>query len=112
MMGLLEKWQEKFSGVAKMKYVNLTPRWTEILPTWLMMLEQSITGDCTNPDLVKENAKTELRRMAQGADNYNDLLAFVRAREDWTDKAVTWALEIGREIQENERTTVRESSDA
>lgn len=33
-----------------------------------MMYRQAILGDCTNPDLVKENATSELKRMAALAD--------------------------------------------
>jgi hypothetical protein len=79
-----------------------------------MMLEQSITGDCTDPDLVKLNAKTELRRMAEAADNYNDLVAYLRQSDtlNWDDEIFANAAKIGRSLNESERTTVRESNDA
>lgn len=94
-----------------MKYVNLTPRWAEILPTWLMMYRQGVTGDCSNPTLVMANAKAEFVRMAQAADNANDLIAFVRESEGWTDEAIKGAISIGRGINERERSTVKESQD-
>jgi hypothetical protein len=57
-----------------MKYVDLTPTWVEILPTWLMIFEQAARGDCTNPDLIKDNARAEFRRMVEAADNFNALV--------------------------------------
>jgi hypothetical protein len=92
-----------------MKYVNLTPRWTEILPTWLMMFEQAITGDCTNPDLVRANAKEELRRMAEAADKWNDIVAALRAR-GWSDETFESVLENGRALNETARTTEHEDA--
>lgn len=94
-----------------MKYVNLTPRWTEILPTWLMIFEQAITGDCTNPDLIRSNTKEELRRMAQGADNFNDIVAGLRFCEEATDEDIRRWIETGRKQNEIERTTIKESDD-
>ena len=55
----------------KVETIELTPSWQDILPTWLMMFEQAILGNCTNPDLIRANAKQELRRMAQAADKWN-----------------------------------------
>jgi len=83
-----------------MQYVNLVPRWTEILPTWLMMFEQAVTGGCTNPDLVKDNTKQELRRMAQAADNFNDLITYLRSSKtlDWDDEMFENAIQIGRSL--------------
>jgi hypothetical protein len=51
--------------------IDCTPTWAEILPTWLMLYRQAITGDCTNPTLVRENAEKEFRRMAEAADKWN-----------------------------------------
>ena len=53
------------------KYIDLTPTWAQILPTWLMMYRQAVLGDCTNPDLVKANAVKEFERMADAADKWN-----------------------------------------
>jgi hypothetical protein len=97
-------------GDEKMKYVNLTPRWTEILPTWWMILNDAIT--VKKPDQI-ERFTAEIERMAQGADNYNDLLTFLRRVEiDWTDSKIAYALQRGRALNERERNTVRETSDA
>jgi len=54
-----------------MRYVDCTPTWRAILPTWLMMYRQAIEGDCSNPDLIKANAIAEFERMADAADKWN-----------------------------------------
>jgi hypothetical protein len=36
-----------------------------------MMYRQAVQGDCSNPDLVRENAVTEFNRMAEAADKWN-----------------------------------------
>lgn len=81
-----------------MTYVDLTPKWVEILPTWLMMYRQAIKGDCTAPDLVKDNATKELTRMAQGADKFNALVAWMKDSEGWSDETIEDALAIGNNI--------------
>lgn len=93
------------------RHVNLTPRWTEILPTWLMLFEQAVTGNCMNPDLIKDNAKQEFRRMAEAADRYHDLLAGLRKQDAGynDDEAIKRLLTLGRKVQEAERNTVKES---
>jgi hypothetical protein len=63
------------------EYVDMTPTWRAILPTWLMMYKQAIEGDCTNPDLVKANARAEFFRMADAADQWNKHVAEVKAME-------------------------------
>jgi len=40
-----------------------------------MMYRQAVTGDCTNPSLVKANAIAEFTRMAEAADKWNALCA-------------------------------------
>ena len=55
-----------------MKYVDVTPRWVDILPTWLMLYRNAIEGSCTDPGLVRSNAVTELTRMAEAADKWNE----------------------------------------
>ena len=47
------------------EYIDITPTWEEILPTWLMLLEAGYTGRCANPSLTLSNAKAELQRMAR-----------------------------------------------
>jgi hypothetical protein len=89
------------------RYINLTPRWTEMLSSILMMYRQAVEGDCTNPDLVKDNMRKELERCAEGADRYGDLLAYLR-KEGWNDDRFRQALTIGRELNELERNTVKE----
>lgn len=89
------------------KYLNLTPRWSEMLPTILMMYRQAVEGNCMNPDLIKDNMRKELTRMADGCDRYGDLCRYLKA-EGWTDERLKQALEIGREQMELERNTVKE----
>lgn len=55
------------------QFVDVTPKWSEVLPTWLMLFQQAIEGDCSNPDLIKSNVRGELRRMAKAADQWNEL---------------------------------------
>ena len=100
--------QELVEGV---DYIDLTPTWKQILPTWLMMYGQAVTGDCSNPDLIKENATTELKRMAEAADNFNDLVTYLRQSDtlNWDDEMFANAISIGRSLQETERTTVKEA---
>jgi hypothetical protein len=61
------------------KFVDLTPTWQQILPTWLMMYRQAIAGDCSNPDLIKANAVSEFESMALGADRWNALTKFAES---------------------------------
>lgn len=52
--------------------VDLTPTWVQLLPMWLDMYRQAVVGNCTNPDLVINNARAEFTRMAEAADRWND----------------------------------------
>lgn len=98
-----------------MRYVNLTPRWTEILPMHRKLFEQVThpikprAGINANYQVVRDNFWAEVERMAQGADNFNDLVAYLRNIEGWTDDAIQVGLEAGQRYQERERTTVKES---
>lgn len=94
------------------QYVNLTPRWTEILPTWLMIYRQAINGNCMNPDLQLKNAREELTRMAQAADNYNDLVAGLRVSLLMNDTTIGETIKLGRKQQEIARTTIHEESES
>lgn len=95
-----------------MKYVNLTLRWTEILPTYRFMAEQVTTRDKpkngSNPNKVMMNFWDEMKRMAQAADNYGDLVAYLRNMEGWSDDTFQTAIEAGSRYLERERTTVKE----
>lgn len=83
--------------------INLTPRWAVILPTWLMMYRQAVTGDCSNPDVVKENATKEFERMAEAADRYANLVAYLRSpAEGWREDEIVNALEHGKQIRESQ----------
>lgn len=93
-----------------MKYINLIPRWAEILPTWLMLYESAVLGDHDEPAKAVESARDELKRMAKAADKFNDLVAALRD-EGWANSAFSLALTRGRELQEIERNTVRETED-
>lgn len=95
-----------------MKYVDLTPRWVEILPTWLMMVKQAAAGDCTNPDLVLDNATKEFFRMAEAADKFNDLARGLKYLEPNGEHTIDELMQKGRELRESDRHTVKESSDA
>jgi hypothetical protein len=94
-----------------MKYIDLTPRWVEILPTWLMMYRQAVEGDCSNPDLILNNARDEFTRMATAADNYGDLIAWLKL-DGWSNEQIGIALAAGRAASKRERNTVKESDDA
>ena len=96
-----------------MRYVNLTPRWVEILPTWLMIYRQAINGNCMNPDLQLKNAREELTRMAEAADRYGDLLVYLRQSDtlNWDDEMFANAIQIGRSLNETARTTIHEKED-
>ena len=55
------------------EYIDLTPTWEEILPTWFMLYESAIRGECTNNALVLDNAKQQFKIMAQATDKWNSL---------------------------------------
>jgi len=65
-----------------MKFVDVTPTWVAILPTWLMMYRQAVLGNCANPDMVKENAVGEFTRMAEAADKWNAHVRELEAAKD------------------------------
>lgn len=54
-----------------MEYIDLTPTWEEILPTWLAIYRAAINGQCDDPLTVINNAEKEFKRMAQAADRWN-----------------------------------------
>jgi hypothetical protein len=76
------------------------------------MYRQAVEGDCTNPDLMLDNTKKELHRMAQGADNYSFLLQYLRDVEKADDNQIRNMLEQGKALLEFDRNTVKESDDA
>ena len=53
------------------EYIDITPTWEEILPTWLMLYENALRGRCNEPEQVLENAKQQLTVMARAADKWN-----------------------------------------
>ncbi len=93
------------------QFIDLTPRWTQILPTWLMMYRQAVKGECTDPALIKANATAEFTRMAEAADRYNDLMAWMRA-QGWSGPRIESILEEARKYADKERNEVKESDDA
>lgn len=60
------------------KFIDLTPTWQEILPTWRMMLEAVMTIDRPNQRTGKDPAKViasfwkEMCSMAEAADKWNE----------------------------------------
>jgi hypothetical protein len=70
------------------QYIDMTPSWVEILPTWLMMFEQAVEGNCSNPALIKDNARKELRRMAEAADRWNKLGDTIECARDATLESI------------------------
>lgn len=58
-----------------MEYVDITPTWEGILPTWLALYENAVIGDVDNPTTILANFKAEILSMARAADKWN---AFVR----------------------------------
>ena len=97
-----------------MKYVNLTPRWTEILSVWQRVVDHNSRHRVNRRE---ENIKAmkdfwaEMQRMAQGADNYNDLVTYLRKFRGWKDDRLSQAIAAGREQNEIERNTIKESKD-
>lgn len=81
-----------------MKYVNLTPAWAAVLPMWLMMYRQAITGDCTNPSLIRANAEAEFKRMADAADRCNSLIRGLR-EQGFDDAKLTEVINLGKMLQ-------------
>lgn len=97
-----------------MKYINLTPRWTEILTVWQRIVERSTSAK--RGHRIDYNANmgrfwNEMKRMAQGADNYNDLVTQLRVERGYSDEKLEVAIIRGREINERERNTIKESDD-
>jgi hypothetical protein len=94
-----------------MRYIDMTPTWVEILPTWLMMFEQAIIGGCSNPDLIKSNARGELAKMAAQADRFADLIEYLEVvRGHSQDELQEWTNQ-GRQMRENERFTEHDDND-
>ena len=96
-----------------MKYINLTPRWTELVSTWRRIVENCNSCKRNHRDhynRTMQNFWDQYERACQGADNYNDLVAALR-EEGWADSAFDVALRRGRELQEIERNTIKESDD-
>lgn len=97
-----------------MAYMNLTPRWSELMTTFRFLVESVTTRDRPeprmgkDPNTVMQNFWSEMTRMAEGADRYGDLLAFLRESEGWNDNQIENALNIGRNIKETKRNTVHE----
>ena len=60
------------------KYINLTPRWTEILRTWRMIVEANNSAKRNHRNHYNKTMGDfwdEMQRMAQAADNFNDIAA-------------------------------------
>lgn len=97
-----------------MKYINLTPRWTEILTVWKRIVDHNsrhrVNRREENNKAMNEFWK-EVERMAQGADNFNDLVAYLRQIENYTDEQLERVLKQGRHLQEVECSTVKESDE-
>lgn len=59
-----------------MEYIDITPTWTEILPTLRFMVEQVTTRDpetkTKSPSIVMENFWKQLKIMAEAADKWNE----------------------------------------
>jgi hypothetical protein len=60
-----------------METIDLTPKWSEILPTWRFMVEQVTTRDKADPENGKDpntvmmNFWAEMKVMAEAADKWN-----------------------------------------
>lgn len=63
------------------QFIDLTPTWQEILPTWLNLYRMAARGEFGDPDKVKNNAEAEFRRMAEAADKWNAHNKALRAGE-------------------------------
>jgi hypothetical protein len=53
------------------RFIDLTPTWQQILPTWLNLYRMAVRGEVGDPHLVKNNAESEFRTMAEAADKWN-----------------------------------------
>jgi len=97
-----------------MKYVNLTPTWEEILPTWRFMAEQVTTRDKprngSDPNAVMMEFWGQMALMAQAADNFNALVAELHNMAVGDEK-IEAAITRGRAALETDRNTIKESID-
>jgi hypothetical protein len=94
------------------KYVDLTPTWTEILPTWRRMVEAKNSAKRDQRDgynLVMGNFWEEMDRMAQAADQFSALITYLDKKQGWKNDRILQAIAIGRECNELERNTIKES---
>lgn len=89
------------------QYVNLTPRWSELLRSWQMIVADAVK--VKKPDQM-ERFWSQVETAFKAADRYNDLVSFLRG-EGYDDAEVRRMLNIGRERSERERNTVHEEPD-
>lgn len=73
-------------------YVDLTPTWQEILPTWKLMVDNATK---TTNDTTMCEFWGEMQRMADSADRYTFLLE--ELRRDYNDEDIGELLENGKE---------------
>ena len=95
-----------------MEYIDLTPKWREILPTWKAVVENCNSCKRNHRNHYNKTMSdfwNEIELIAQCPDDFNTLVAYVRNMEDWTDHAIKTALDAGRRYQERERNTIKES---
>ncbi len=61
------------------EYLDMTPTWSDILPTWRFMVEQVTTRDKPapgkDPNLVMMNFWDQMKTMALAADRWNAYVA-------------------------------------
>lgn len=54
-----------------MKYIDMTPTWEELLPTWQFLVSSVIAKRHGEPASTMENFWTEMEKMARAADKWN-----------------------------------------
>lgn len=55
------------------EYIDMTPTWAEILPTWKLIVRSVLDGTNTNPEETMENFWDQMAVMANAADKWNEV---------------------------------------
>jgi hypothetical protein len=99
------------------KYIDLTPTWQEILPTWHKMYDQVTRpisprpGIKANYQVVRDNFWREVERMARAADQLSYLLESLATTYDMSDGEIQQALADGKAKLIARRSQIQERID-
>jgi hypothetical protein len=100
-----------------MGYINLTPRYSELVNIYRKMFEQVTkpvnprSGIRANYQVVRDNFWSHFSRASDVADRYNDLVTSLKDY-GWTDESIGDAIMRGRTLNEKERNTIHEDKAA